>query len=148
MVILLFILALGAKGPHFCSFKVNHMDITVNFNGVIMGVVNSAGAIGGLAGPYTVAKVAPDNTLEQWILVFWIALILNIVPMTIYVVMSRATRSQWDVPEDELEEFLRQKEAEAARKARIKEEKRRRKEENARRRREPTGSTGRTGRTE
>ena len=108
-----------------------------------MGIINSVGAIGGIVAPYTIASIAPDNTLEQWIIVFWIALIVSIIPITIYLIMARASRSQWDVPEEELEEFLREKEEEAARRARMKDEKRRKKEDNARRRREATERAGR-----
>lgn len=42
------------------GFNVNHMDLTPNYAGILMGLSNGAAATGGLGGPLIVAYIVKD----------------------------------------------------------------------------------------
>lgn len=138
MSVIFFAIAVLMKGPHFAGFKVNHMDITVNFNGIIMSIVNTSGCIGGFLSPMVVSYVAPNNRLYEWKRVVWIIWGMGFVFTTYYFFVAQARRAKWDVPEEELEGYRRDREKEdeantnkRARKAEVKENKKAQKAGNA-----------------
>lgn len=111
---LCFTMACILKGPHFAGFKVNHMDITVNFNGIVMSMVNASGCLGGFISPLIVSNVAPNNKLVEWKRVGWIIWIIAFIFTTYYLFAAQATRAEWDVPPDEMEDYKKEKAAAAA----------------------------------
>lgn len=42
------------------GFKINHMDLTTNYAGVLMGLSNSFGATGGFGAPFIVSTFVHD----------------------------------------------------------------------------------------
>lgn len=52
-------------GPFYCGLKVNVIDVTTNFSGILMALVNGLGAISGFLSPYIIANVAPDVSSKQ-----------------------------------------------------------------------------------
>ncbi|KAK9693166.1 Major Facilitator Superfamily [Popillia japonica] len=105
LVTLCFVFACATKGPHYASFKVNHMDITVNFNGFVMSIVNTAGTLGGFLSPVMISAMAPGNRLYEWKLVMWVIFGIAAFFTTYYLFLAQATRAEWDVPEDEMEAY-------------------------------------------
>lgn len=46
------ILSLGCKGAFYSGLKVNHLDISTNYAGMVNAIVNALGAISGFVTPY------------------------------------------------------------------------------------------------
>ncbi|GJQ72223.1 hypothetical protein Trydic_g3314 [Trypoxylus dichotomus] len=137
-VSILFTLACVLKGPHFAGFKVNHMDITVNFNGIVMSLINTSGCVGGFVAPLIVSYGAPNNRLYEWKRVAWIIWFLGGFFTTYYLFTAQAKRSEWDVPGEEIDEFRAHNAKEAAEIQERKTQRREAKEHRREERREKT----------
>lgn len=79
--------------------KVNGLDLSPNYSGTLMALVNGIGAFTGIITPYIVGVLAPDQTLGQWRLVFWIVLGVFIVTNVIFVVYANGEVQYWNDPE-------------------------------------------------
>lgn len=60
LVIGLFCLGMATMGPFYCSLKVNALDISPNYSGLVMSIVNGLGAVSGIVSPDIVALLIPD----------------------------------------------------------------------------------------
>ncbi|GJQ72221.1 hypothetical protein Trydic_g3312 [Trypoxylus dichotomus] len=98
-------ISLFTMGPFYCGLKVNVIDVSINFSGTLMAIVNGLGAISGFVSPYIVGLVAPDNTLSQWKIVMWIIFGGASVTNILYVAMGSANRSKWDMSPEDWEEY-------------------------------------------
>lgn len=59
-------------GTFYPGMKVNALDLSPNYSGTLMALVNGIGAFTGILTPYIVGVLASDETIGQWRLVFWI----------------------------------------------------------------------------
>lgn len=98
------VMALTTKGPFYSGIKVNYLDISKNFTGVVFSFNNSVGAIMGFLCPFIVGLITKDFLFSQWRLYFWITMGVCIVPTMIYWVMTDDKRRSWDYGEDETPE--------------------------------------------
>lgn len=100
--------------------KVNGLDLSPNYSGTLMAVVNGIGAISGIITPYIVAVMTPNQTLTQWRLVFWIVLAIFIATNLIFVIFASGDVQYWNDPEfviRDREKRRREAEGEAPEKA-------------------------------
>lgn len=58
--VVFFTLALFTMGPFYSSLRINQMDISKNFSGIIMALVNGAGALAFAPAPYLIGIIAKD----------------------------------------------------------------------------------------
>ncbi|XP_022916259.2 putative inorganic phosphate cotransporter isoform X2 [Onthophagus taurus] len=100
-VIILLCLSLFTMGPFYCGLKVNVIDLTKNFSGFVMAIVNGLGAVAGIMSPSIVGWLAPDHTFEQWVIVMWIIFAIASITNIIYVIWGEADRRPWDMNPDE-----------------------------------------------
>lgn len=56
----LFALGMGLMGFFYPSLKVNPLDLSPNYAGTVMALVNGIGAISGIITPYLVGLLIPD----------------------------------------------------------------------------------------
>jgi len=66
-------IAVGFNGAVYSGFNVNHMDISPNFSGVLMGITNGVSNICGFLAPYIVESLPDEGSTSKWDLVFFIA---------------------------------------------------------------------------
>lgn len=59
-VVILFTASMGLMGAFYPGMKVNALDLSGNFAGTIMAIVNGIGAITGIIAPYLVGLLTPD----------------------------------------------------------------------------------------
>lgn len=106
--------------------KVNGLDLSPNYSGTLMAMVNGMGAFTGIITPYIVGVLAPQQTLMQWRTVFWIVLGVFIVTNLIFVIWASGDVQYFNDPnfvirdrEERREKRLRKKseKAESAEKA-------------------------------
>lgn len=57
LAVTFFTLTLFAKGPLYSGIKINHLDITQNFTGMVQALVNGAGGISGIATPMIIGFI-------------------------------------------------------------------------------------------
>lgn len=92
-------------GPFCASHKVNQMDITVNYNGFVMSLINGVGCFTGFSTPLFISLVAKDNTLWQWQIVGWYICLMTCFAGLYYAFMLEVNRAEWDVPPDQHDEW-------------------------------------------
>lgn len=78
--------------------KVNALDLSPNYSGTLMAMVNGIGAFTGIITPYIVAWLAPHSTLTEWQLVFWIVFGVFIVSNFIFVIYASGEVQFWNDP--------------------------------------------------
>lgn len=79
--------------------KVNGLDLSPNYSGTLMAVVNGIGALTGIFTPYIVGVLAPEQKLGQWRTVFWIVLAVFILTNVIFVIYASGEVQEWNDPE-------------------------------------------------
>ncbi|XP_026671600.1 putative inorganic phosphate cotransporter isoform X2 [Ceratina calcarata] len=115
-VVIMFTVGTTLMGTFYPGMKVNALDLSPNYSGTLMAVVNGIGAFTGIVTPYIVAVLAKDETLYQWRLVFWIVFGVFIVTNVIFILFASGEVQYWNDPE-----FVRRDRQE--RRARIESEK-------------------------
>ncbi|KAJ8959237.1 hypothetical protein NQ318_022500 [Aromia moschata] len=73
MAVFMFTIAMGFMGTFYCGMKVNALDLSPNYAGTIMAIVNGIGGLTGIIVPYLVGALTENHTLFEWRTVFWIA---------------------------------------------------------------------------
>lgn len=59
-VVILFTASMGLMGAFYPGMKVNALDLSGNYAGTIMAIVNGIGAITGIIAPFLVGLLTPD----------------------------------------------------------------------------------------
>lgn len=98
-VFLTFISSYFSKGTFYPGMKVNGLDLSPNYSGTLMALVNGMGALTGIITPYIVGELAPQQTLTQWRTVFWIVLGVFIVTNIIFLIFASGEVQYWNDPE-------------------------------------------------
>ncbi|KAJ9574847.1 hypothetical protein L9F63_007972, partial [Diploptera punctata] len=80
--------ATGLMGTFYPGMKVNALDLSPNYAGTVMAIVNGIGAISGIVTPYLVGVLTPDSTVTQWRDVFWIVFAVFFTTNTLYLFMA------------------------------------------------------------
>lgn len=93
--------------------KVNGLDLSPNYSGTLMAMVNGIGALSGIVTPYIVGTIASEQTLIQWRTVFWIVLGVFIVTNVIFVIFASGEVQYWNDPEFVLRDIEQRKSPDA-----------------------------------
>jgi len=90
---------LFSKGTFYPGMKVNGLDLSPNYSGTVMALVNGIGAFTGIITPYIVGELAPEQTLTQWRIVFWIVLGVFILTNAMFILYASGEVQYWNDPE-------------------------------------------------
>ncbi|KAL6443630.1 hypothetical protein ACFW04_001629 [Cataglyphis niger] len=99
LVVAMFTIGMAMMGTFYPGMKVNGLDLSPNYSGTLMALVNGIGAFTGIITPYIVGVLAPEQTLGQWRVVFWIVLCFFIVTNLIFVLYASGEVQYWNDPE-------------------------------------------------
>lgn len=73
LVVALFTIAMGLMGAFYPGMKVNALDLSCNFAGTLMAIVNGIGALSGIITPYLVGILTPNvsitNHVKKYIMI-------------------------------------------------------------------------------
>ncbi|XP_076292549.1 putative inorganic phosphate cotransporter isoform X2 [Lasioglossum baleicum] len=99
VVVVLFIIGATLMGTFYPGMKVNALDLSPNYSGTLMAVVNGLGALSGIITPYIVGVLTPHDGLHEWRLVFWIVFAVFIVTNIVFVLYADGEVQYWNDPE-------------------------------------------------
>ncbi|KAF5292856.1 hypothetical protein FQR65_LT11108 [Abscondita terminalis] len=92
----------GLNGGIYSGFKVNHLDISPRFAGILMSFTNCLANLAGLLAPiYAGYMTKGQPTLKQWGKVFITAGGVYIGVATIFAIFASGQRQPWDNPEND-----------------------------------------------
>lgn len=95
--IVLLILAVGINAACFCGYLVNHMDLSPNFAGPMMGVTNGLAGVTSIIAPLIVGVILSDEEdPTQWRVVFFITGGIYLVCNALFVLLGKATVQPWN----------------------------------------------------
>ncbi|KAH8401148.1 hypothetical protein KR009_003348 [Drosophila setifemur] len=101
LAVALLTLTVGISAATYLGFQVNHIDLSPNYAGTLMGLTNgAANVMSGLA-PLAVGQIVQDRTnLSDWRLVFFLAAAFYFVGNLLFVIFGRTEVQWWDSPRD------------------------------------------------
>ncbi|XP_054284622.1 putative inorganic phosphate cotransporter isoform X3 [Macrosteles quadrilineatus] len=106
-VILFFMCMMFFKGLSYSSVRANPVDLSPNYAGVLMGIMNGSGALAGLLSPIFVPMfITGDGSIEEWRNVFYMAAIVMVVFSIPFIFFGSGEVQPWnnaetmDRPED------------------------------------------------
>lgn len=79
--------------------KVNALDLSPNYSGTLMALVNGMGAFTGILTPYIVGVLTPNENVTEWRLVFWIVFAVFILTNLVFVLYASGEVQYWNDPE-------------------------------------------------
>ncbi|XP_015588670.1 putative inorganic phosphate cotransporter isoform X2 [Cephus cinctus] len=98
-VVILFTLGMTLMGAFYPGMKVNALDLSPNYSGTLMALVNGIGAFTGILTPYIVGVLTPNQTVSEWRLVFWIVLGVFIITNIVFILYASGDVQPWNSPE-------------------------------------------------
>ncbi|KAG5866032.1 hypothetical protein JTB14_029840 [Gonioctena quinquepunctata] len=107
LTVAMFSVAMGFMGTFYCGMKVNALDLSPNFAGTLMAIVNGIGAITGIIAPYLAGALTENHTLVEWRTVFWVSFAVFLVTNLVYCFFGSGEEQSWNDPnklrDDEVE---------------------------------------------
>ncbi|KAH8307259.1 hypothetical protein KR044_008639, partial [Drosophila immigrans] len=100
-VLAVFILSLtvGISAAAQLGFMINHIDLSPNFAGVLMGISNGIANVMSIIGPLLVGVIVTNKEdANQWRLVFFIAAGFYLVGNGLFVLFGKANIQKWNNP--------------------------------------------------
>lgn len=86
----------------FSGFNINHLDLSPNFVGVLMGIANGLENVSTIIAPLTVGLFVNNlESLDQWRSVFLLTAGVAITGNTIFVLFGSTKVQPWNIPDEE-----------------------------------------------
>ncbi|XP_024084290.1 putative inorganic phosphate cotransporter isoform X2 [Cimex lectularius] len=91
-----FTVGMAFMGFFYPSLKVNALDLSPNYAGTLMALVNGIGAISGIITPTLIGYLTPNSTLLEWRKVFWISFAVVVGTNIFYVIFGSGEVQPWN----------------------------------------------------
>ncbi|XP_069689794.1 putative inorganic phosphate cotransporter isoform X2 [Periplaneta americana] len=92
-------LAVGVNSATYLGFQLNHIDLSPNYAGTMMGITNCAANIMSIIAPLLVGYIVTDEASEtQWQIVFFISSGIYFAGNLIFVLFGKAEIQPWNEP--------------------------------------------------
>uniref|UniRef100_U5ETM3 Putative inorganic phosphate cotransporter n=1 Tax=Corethrella appendiculata TaxID=1370023 RepID=U5ETM3_9DIPT len=103
LTVALLTIGVGLNGGIYSGFKINHLDLTPRFAGILMAFTNCTANLAGLLAPITAGNLIEGKpTMGQWQIVFFIAAGIYLFCATFYNVFGTGKRQPWDNPANDV----------------------------------------------
>jgi ACS family sodium-dependent inorganic phosphate cotransporter len=114
LVVALFTLSLAVMSFHYTGMKLNALDLSPNYSGTLMGLVNGFGVFAGMLAPYIIGILTPEvkprlqllfimtriqqQTLQEWRIIFWLTFVIFTVTMSAFLIFGSGEVQSWNAP--------------------------------------------------
>ncbi|KAH8407685.1 hypothetical protein KR222_010724 [Zaprionus bogoriensis] len=99
LAVVLLTLTVGINSACHLGFQVNHIDLSPNYAGTLMGITNAFASIMSFNAPLLVGVIVPEkNNADQWRLVFFIAAAFYLVGNALFIIFGSAEVQEWNDP--------------------------------------------------
>jgi ACS family sodium-dependent inorganic phosphate cotransporter-like MFS transporter 5 len=97
LAIALLVVAVGMNSAIYSGFNVNHMDISPNHSGTLMGITNCVSNIFSLLAPLFVQVIVTDEKdTSQWQMVFCVASVIYVVSNVVFIFCGSGEVQDWN----------------------------------------------------
>ncbi|XP_076262233.1 putative inorganic phosphate cotransporter isoform X3 [Rhynchophorus ferrugineus] len=98
----LLVIAVGFNSGVYCGYNVNHVDISPNHAGTLMGITNGLSNIFGIVAPLIVQFLVTDEKdPDQWKIIFFLASIIYVITDVVFVIFGSGEVQSWNDDSDE-----------------------------------------------
>ncbi|KAJ8923275.1 hypothetical protein NQ315_001832 [Exocentrus adspersus] len=105
VAVTLLILTGGLSAGGFCGFQVNHMDLSPNHSGILMGLSNGSTSVFSIISPLIVQYIVTDQTNQSmWRTIFITAAGVYAVTDIFYIIFGSGEVQPWNEVKDEGED--------------------------------------------
>ncbi|KOC64622.1 Putative inorganic phosphate cotransporter [Habropoda laboriosa] len=102
IAILLLVIAVSSNVGVYCGHNVNHMDLSPNFAGPLMGITNTVANICSILAPLVASVVIQNPTnVAEWRNIFFLSAIICFVGNLIFIVFGTSKIQPWNDPVNE-----------------------------------------------
>ncbi|TDG48329.1 hypothetical protein AWZ03_005284 [Drosophila navojoa] len=99
LAVILLCLTVGLNSGSQLGFVINHIDLSPNFAGVLMGISNGIANIMSIAGPLLVGVVVTnEQDASQWRIVFFVTAAFYLVGNGLFLIFGSASIQPWNDP--------------------------------------------------
>lgn len=114
LAVVLLTLTVGISAATYLGFQVNHIDLSPNYAGTLMGITNGSANVMSALAPLAVGRVVTNVTnVVEWRIVFFIAAGFYFVGNLLFIIFGKTEVQSWNSPEDALAKRLNVVDAES-----------------------------------
>ncbi|XP_037951748.1 putative inorganic phosphate cotransporter [Teleopsis dalmanni] len=114
LAVVLLTVTVGISAATYLGFQVNHIDLSPNYAGTLMGITNGAANVMSALAPLAVGLIVTDaKNVVEWRIVFFIAAGFYFTGNFLFVVLGKTDVQSWNSPEDALAKRLSVNDAES-----------------------------------
>ncbi|XP_046601309.1 uncharacterized protein LOC107216979 [Neodiprion lecontei] len=99
VVVVLFVLGMGFMGLGTPGIFINPIDLSPNHSGTVMGMKSTINALAGIAAPYLIGILTPNQTVSEWRVVFWICFVSFLECALVFVIWGDGKVQYWNDPD-------------------------------------------------
>lgn len=103
-VIIMFSASMLFKGTIFSGMKINHLEMSINFAGVMMALINGIGALSGCISPVMISAIAPNvsdnNNIFQNFLAIFFSFITQVYKSLLQIITFTIKLTTFDIAPD------------------------------------------------
>ncbi|XP_073812051.1 putative inorganic phosphate cotransporter isoform X1 [Musca autumnalis] len=97
LAIILLTITVGINGATYLGFQVNHIDLSPNFAGILMGITNCAANIMSIIAPLIVGFIVTnEKNPDQWRIIFFIAAGFYFIGNLLFVLFGKVEVQSWN----------------------------------------------------
>lgn len=85
----------------FSSIKVTALDLSPNYSGSVMALVNAIGCISGILTPYVVGVLTTNRSAEEWRIVFWLMALVSVLTNMVFIIFGSCSLQNWNHLDDD-----------------------------------------------
>jgi len=109
VAVVLICLATCTNAAVYPGYNSNHVDLSSNFAGILMGISNTLGTIPGFLAPFVVGVLTENNdTRGQWQVIFMIAAIIYLFGTFVYLALGSGEEQSWNKVSKDAQPLLRE----------------------------------------
>ncbi|XP_037942181.1 putative inorganic phosphate cotransporter [Teleopsis dalmanni] len=99
LAIFLLTITVGINSATYLGYQVNHIDLSPNYAGVLMGITNCISNIVSLKAPLVVGFIVTnEKSAEQWRIIFFIAAFFYLIGNLLFIIFGRTSVQPWNNP--------------------------------------------------
>ncbi|XP_037942193.1 putative inorganic phosphate cotransporter, partial [Teleopsis dalmanni] len=99
-------ITVGVNAASFLGFQVNHIDLSPNYAGILMGITNCAANIMSIIAPLVVGFVVSDETNpQQWRTIFYIAGGFYFIGNSLFIIFGKTRVQTWNESQSSSQEM-------------------------------------------
>ncbi|KAL1132485.1 hypothetical protein AAG570_010440 [Ranatra chinensis] len=100
--IVLLTISIALNSGTYLGYLTNHLDLSPNFAGTLMGITNGISTIASILGPLVSSWIVTDeSSVSQWRIVFLISAAIFFVGNTLFIIFGSTEIQKWNTPKEE-----------------------------------------------